>query len=47
MRDKRTRLFAEYLGQLPETETRNLLDALPALEALGERMCQARATARS
>ncbi|NKR74961.1 MarR family transcriptional regulator [Rhodococcus hoagii] len=47
LRDKRTRLFAEYLGQLPETETRNLLDALPALEALGERMCQARAAARS
>ncbi|MFC9519000.1 MarR family winged helix-turn-helix transcriptional regulator [Nocardiaceae bacterium NPDC056970] len=47
LRDKRTRLFADYLGQLPETETQDLLDALPALEALGERMCQARATARS
>lgn len=47
LRDKRTLLFADYLGQLPETETRDLLDALPALEALGERMCQARAAARS
>lgn len=47
LRDKRTQLFAEYLAQLPETKTQDLLDALPALEALGERMCQARATARS
>lgn len=48
LRDKRTRLFAEYLGQLPEADTRDLLAALPALEALGERMCrQARTAARS
>lgn len=47
LRDKRTRLFAEYLTQLPETKTQDLLDALPALEALADQMCQARATARS
>lgn len=47
LREKRTRLFAEYLTQLPESKTQDLLAALPALEALGERMCQARATARS
>ncbi|QCQ93292.1 MarR family winged helix-turn-helix transcriptional regulator [Rhodococcus sp. SGAir0479] len=47
LREKRTRLFAEYLTQLPESKTQDLLAALPALEALGERMCQVRATARS
>ena len=47
LRDKRTRLFAEYLAQLPETKTQDLLGALPALEALADRMCQARATARA
>lgn len=47
LRDKRTRLFADYLGQLPEADTRDLLAALPALEALGERMCRARSVVRS
>ncbi|MDH6282527.1 DNA-binding MarR family transcriptional regulator [Rhodococcus sp. LBL1] len=47
LRDKRTRLFAEYLTQLPETKTQDLLDALPALEGLADQMCQARATTRS
>ncbi|CAM3024699.1 MarR family winged helix-turn-helix transcriptional regulator [Prescottella defluvii] len=47
LRDKRTQVFAEYLAQLPETDTRDLLHALPALEALGERMCRARSAARS
>ncbi|WP_235870782.1 MarR family winged helix-turn-helix transcriptional regulator [Rhodococcus xishaensis] len=47
LREKRTRLFAEYLTQLPETKTQALLDALPALESLADRMCQAGAMARS
>ncbi|WFR72675.1 MarR family transcriptional regulator [Prescottella defluvii] len=47
LRDKRTRLFAEYLAQLPEMKTQDLLDALSALEALADQMCQARATTRS
>ncbi|WP_370654843.1 MarR family winged helix-turn-helix transcriptional regulator [Prescottella sp. R16] len=47
LREKRTRLFAAYLAQLPETKTQDLLAALPALEALGDEMCRARVTARS
>lgn len=47
LRDKRTQLFAEYLAQLPETRTQDLLDALPALESLADRMCHGRAKARS
>ncbi|QBJ98712.1 MarR family transcriptional regulator [Rhodococcus sp. ABRD24] len=47
LRDKRTQLFAEYLAQLPKAETQDLLHALPALEALGERMCRARGASRS
>ncbi|WP_430335268.1 MarR family winged helix-turn-helix transcriptional regulator [Rhodococcus sp. ACT016] len=47
LRDKRSRLFAEYLTRLPETKTQDLLDALPALEALADQMCQARVTGRS
>lgn len=47
LRNKRTRLFAEYLTQLPDAHAQDLLAALPALELLGERMCQARVAARS
>ncbi|WP_137726416.1 MarR family winged helix-turn-helix transcriptional regulator [Prescottella subtropica] len=43
LRDKRTRLFADHLARLPEAKTRDLLGALPALEALAGEMCRSAA----
>ncbi|MFD1048548.1 hypothetical protein ACFQ1S_24955, partial [Kibdelosporangium lantanae] len=38
IRAERSRLFADRMSELPDEYTAQLLDALPALEALGELM---------
>lgn len=47
LRDRRTRLLAERLEELPEEVTLILLAAIPALETLADRMAGPTATGKS